>query len=89
MNEFGSHKLYNHASLGYPLKDGRWFPQIPTAFRIFFRRNFMNKILKEQGIVNKVINSEPGAGKERAASGIKKLMRYVSKPARILPKRRP
>ena len=49
----------------------------------------MNKILKEQGIVNKVINSEPGAGKERAAAGVKKLLRYVSKPASVLPKRRP
>ena len=49
----------------------------------------MNKILKEQGIVNKVINSEPGAGKERAAAGVKKLIRMVSKAARVSNWKRP
>ena len=47
------------------------------------------KILNKRGVVNDVIRSEPGAGKERAAAGVKKLLRYVSKPASVLPKRRP
>lgn len=43
----------------------------------------MNKILNKRIVVNDVIRSEPGAGKERAAAGIKKLIRMVSKPARV------